>query len=51
MEGRVEPGIHTVCACERIYGKGPVNVSVSELSHMTRSSTEAVTCSYSKQKN
>ena len=34
--------VHTVCACARIYGKWPVNVFVSEFSHMAMSSTEAV---------
>ena len=42
--------VRTVCACTRIYGTGPVNVSANELSHMARSSTEAV-YRYSKRKN
>ena len=36
--------VHTVCACAKIYGKESVNVSVNDLSHVVRSSTEQHAC-------
>ena len=36
--------VHTVRACAKIYGKESVNVSVNELGHVVRSSTEQHAC-------
>ena len=36
--------VHTVRACANIYGKESVNVSVNDLSHVVRSSTEQHAC-------